>query len=106
VLLFAIAGTVNIDLEKEPLAFDFDNRPVYLKDIWPTQAQIDAIIDEIITPQMFKEKYKDLFVGPQQWRNLNSGSSENYAWDSKSTYIKRPNFFDEAMAERDALSDL
>jgi aconitate hydratase len=103
---FAIAGTVNIDLEKEPLGVDLDNRPVFLKDIWPSQAQIDAIIEEVITPQMFKEKYSDLFVGPQQWRKLNSGSSKNYSWDSSSTYIKRPNFFDEAMAERDALSDL
>jgi aconitate hydratase len=103
---FAIAGTVNIDLEKEPLGVDLDNRPVFLKDIWPSQAQIDAIIEEVITPQMFKEKYSDLFVGPQQWRKLNSGSSKNYSWDSSSTYIKRPNFFDEAMAERDALSNI
>lgn len=93
VVAFAIAGTVCIDLAKDPLGMDKNNNPVYLKEIWPTTKEIAAEVEKI-TGTMFREQYADVFTGPEEWQALKVQPSETYAWDKKSTYIQLPPFFE------------
>jgi aconitate hydratase len=91
VVAFALAGTTRIDLTSEPLGNNADGRPVYLKDLWPSQAEIDAQISAI-TPEMFRLGYGDLYDGTPEWRGLDNSSSPTYPWDSGSSYVKQPPF--------------
>ncbi|NTW81611.1 MAG: aconitate hydratase AcnA, partial [Geobacteraceae bacterium] len=91
VVAFALAGTTRIDLTSEPLGNRADGRPVYLKDLWPQQAEIDELIGAI-TPEMFRLGYGDLYDGTPEWRGLDNSSSPTYPWDSGSSYVKQPPF--------------
>jgi len=91
VVAFALAGTTRIDLTSQPLGTGQDGRPVYLKDIWPGQAEIAALIEQI-TPEMFRLGYGDLYDGTPEWRELENVSSPTYPWDSASSYVKEPPF--------------
>ncbi|MDD2310499.1 MAG: aconitate hydratase AcnA [Desulfuromonadaceae bacterium] len=91
VVAFALAGTTRIDLTSEPLGNNADGRPVYLKDIWPGQGEIDELIGKI-TPEMFLLGYGDLYAGTPEWRGLDNSSSPTYPWDSSSSYVKHPPF--------------
>jgi aconitate hydratase len=91
VVAFALAGTTRIDLTTEPLGIGADGSPVYLKDIWPSQAEIDEQISAI-TPEMFRLGYGDLYDGTPEWRGLDNSSSPTYPWDSGSSYVKQPPF--------------
>jgi aconitate hydratase len=91
VVAFALAGTARIDLTSEPLGNGADGHPVYLKDLWPSQAEIDAQISAI-TPEMFLRGYGDLYDGTPEWRGLDNSSSPTYPWDSGSSYVKQPPF--------------
>ena len=93
VVAYALAGTMDIDLQKEPLGYDKDNKPVYLKDIWPTTADIQKTIADNLDPAMFSEKYADVFSGDESWQALPVEESQLYAWPD-SSYVRKPPFFD------------
>ena len=94
VVAYALAGTVNIDLDKDPLGTGSDGQPVYLKDIWPSSKEISDTIIASIGPDMFKKNYADVFKGDSRWNQIASPDGESYRWDGDSTYVKNPPYFD------------
>ncbi|MBN8828066.1 MAG: aconitate hydratase AcnA [Sphingobacteriia bacterium] len=93
VVAYALAGTMNIDLSKDIIATTSDGKPVYLKDIWPTNKEIADVVNSVITPEMFKAKYNDVFSGDKYWKEIKIAKGLNYAWNDKSTYIQNPPYF-------------
>ena len=93
VVAYALAGTVKIDLDKDPIGKDKDGQPVYLKDIWPSSEEIQNELVKI-NNSMFRSQYASVFEGDEVWQSLPIPDSETYDWDSSSTYIKNPPFFD------------
>ena len=106
VVAYALAGRADFDFESESLGDDKDGNPVYLKDIWPTQAEIKEAVEQSVSPEMFKEKYSAVYDGDDNWRSLRNGKSEIYHWEATSTYIKKPSFFDDMGLEPGDLSDV
>ena len=100
VVAYALAGTVKIDLDKDPLGKDKDGKPVYLKDIWPSSEEIQQELVKI-NNTMFRNQYASVFEGDEVWQSLPIPDSETYAWDSSSTYIQNPPFFDGLTKEID-----
>jgi aconitate hydratase len=94
VVAFALAGTVVIDLEHEPIGTSSNGSPVFLKDLWPTSQEIDQVLKTCLTSTVYKEKYHDLDSYNKSWSDLPSEEGETYNWDQKSTYIRNPTFFD------------
>jgi len=94
VVAYAIAGTVNTDLATEPLGTGNDGKPVYLKDIWPSQKEVDDAVASFVTREQFTHEYAHVFEGSEEWRAIAAASSEMYPWDSKSTYIQNPPYFE------------
>jgi len=94
VVAYALAGTVNIDLTKDPIGYDQNNQPVYLKDIWPTNEEIQQTIASVLSPDMFRKKYANVFTQNEQWNKIDAPTGEIYEWDPKSTYIANPPFFE------------
>ncbi len=99
VVVYALAGRMDIDLYNEPIGTDPNGRPVYMRDIWPTMAEIKEAIQNALVPELFKEKYSDVFKGNQLWEQLKAPSGELYAWDPSSTYIRQPPFFNDVSLE-------
>ncbi|MEC0309878.1 aconitate hydratase AcnA [Paenibacillus lautus] len=94
VVAYALAGTVNIDLQNEPIGYDPNNEPVYLKDIWPTSAEIREAIGQAVSPDAFREKYENVFTANERWNKIPVPEGELYEWDDQSTYIQNPPFFE------------
>jgi aconitate hydratase len=94
VVAYAIAGTMDIDLATEPLGLDPEGKPVFLADIWPSAAEVQATIDATIDAEMFRNSYKDVFAGDARWQSLQTPSGDRFAWDPKSTYVRKPPYFD------------
>jgi len=94
VVAYAIAGTVNIDLTREPLGKDRDGNDVYLRDIWPSNKEIGDVIAATVGPEMFKQNYADVFKGDSRWARIESPEGQAYLWNADSTYIKNPPYFD------------
>jgi aconitate hydratase len=94
VVAYALAGSVNMDLTREPVGYDKENEPVYLKDIWPTQKEIRAAIAKSVKPSSFKAKYGAVFQGDANWRKIKLAKGKTYQWDKASTYVKNPPYFD------------
>jgi len=94
VVAYALAGTVDIDLDKEPLGKDKQGRDVYLRDLWPTQEEIRATIAASLEPSMFEKSYGNVFTGNPRWNDIPVTKGELYAWDPESTYIHDPPFFE------------
>ncbi|GIP49825.1 Aconitate hydratase [compost metagenome] len=94
VVAYALAGTVNIDLQNDPIGYDRDNQPVYLKDIWPSSAEIKEAIGQSVSPEMFRSKYEHVFTQNERWNSIPVPQGELYEWDEKSTYIQNPPFFE------------
>jgi len=92
VVAFALAGTTQIDLTKDPVGHDRDNNPVYLKDIWPSNAEVCEEVTKV-THSMFEEQYADVFKGSLEWQSMNIPESQTYTWQKDSTYIQLPPFF-------------
>ena len=107
VVAFALAGRVDIDLNNDPLGYDSNSEPVYLKDIWPTSAEIQEVMDDVLTAKDYERTYDTIFDGNEQWQALHAPQTESYEWDSKSTYIQEAPFFkglpDEVEAPKDIL---
>lgn len=93
VVSYALAGTVNIDLSKDPLGVDKDDQPVYLRDIWPTNDEIQAIVAESVLPEMFQQKYANVFTGSEAWQAIKVNEGQLFDWSADSTYIQEPPFF-------------
>lgn len=94
VVAYALAGTLNIDLEQEPIAIDEAGNNIYLKDLWPSQEEIQTIIDKFISPEMFEAKYADVFAGDDHWKKIQTEESDTYSWSNDSTYINNPPYFE------------
>ncbi|MGD8861249.1 MAG: aconitate hydratase AcnA [Myxococcales bacterium] len=94
VVAYAIAGTMDIDLQKEPLGEGKDGKPVYLKDLWPTQKEISDAIGESLQSDMFVERYSHVMEGPDDWKAVEAPQGDIFAWDEDSTYIRKPPFFE------------
>ncbi|MCO5949336.1 aconitate hydratase AcnA [Mucilaginibacter flavidus] len=93
VVAYAIAGRVDIDMLNEPISFDPNQQPVYLKDIWPTDDEINELMNEVLSPKDFEKNYDEIFEGNDIWRNLEVPDDKLYIWDDESTYIKEAPFF-------------
>jgi aconitate hydratase len=93
VVAHALAGTVTKDLTKEPLGEDRDGNPVYLRDIWPTSAEINEFIEKNVTRELFARKYADVFKGDENWQKVKAPEGQTYSWDDKSTYVQNPPYF-------------
>lgn len=110
VLAYALAGTVDVDLTQEALGVDQNGQPVYLKDIFPTPAEINRVIAEAISPELFRQKYANVFDGNPAWNEIsaqyNSTSSAVYNWDEKSTYIQEPPFFQNFSLDLPPIQDI
>jgi aconitate hydratase len=94
VVAYALAGRVDMDLQNEPLGLDRDGKPVYLREIWPSNEEIEATIRASLKPDMFAKEYGEVFDGDSQWQSIKIPTGQIYAWDEKSTYIKKPPYFD------------
>jgi aconitate hydratase len=92
VVAYALAGTVDVDLTSEPLGTGSDGRPVYLKDVWPTAEEIAAVAAQAVGPEMFRDRYADVFEANEAWNAIAVAESELFPWDSGSTYIQEPPF--------------
>ena len=93
VVAYALAGDMNIDLTTEPLGTGSNGQPVYLKDIWPTNAEISELVESTVTRAAFQKKYADVFKGDEKWQAVKTPDSETYDWPSTSTYIQNPPYF-------------
>jgi aconitate hydratase len=94
VVAYALAGSMNIDLTSEPLGNGRDGRPVYLKDLWPTEREIQDTMLSSVSPEMFRRQYASVFNGDDLWRSLPIPSGDQYAWEDSSTYVRKPPFVD------------
>ena len=94
VVAYALAGSMDIDITTEPLGTDESGNPVYLKDVWPTQAEIDEIVASSIGAEMFNDSYADVFAGDQQWQSLPTPEGDTFEWDADSTYVRKPPYFE------------
>lgn len=94
VVAYALAGTMDIDFAAEPIGTDTAGKDVFLKDIWPTPEEVEAIISGNINKEMFAESYKDVFKGDARWQNLPTPVGDTFAWDASSTYVRKPPYFD------------
>jgi aconitate hydratase len=95
-----------MDLQSEPLGLDRDGQPVYLREIWPTTAEIDAAIRAALRPDMFEKQYAEVFEGDEQWKGIRIPTGQIYAWDEKSTYIKKPPYFEDMVDPATSVTDL
>jgi aconitate hydratase len=106
VVAYALAGTMDIDLYEEPLGEDSDGEPVYLKDIWPASSEVADTVQEAVQSDMFRKSYDGVFDGDERWNSLEVPTGEEFAWDERSTYVRRPPFFDEMPREPEPLEDI
>jgi len=106
VVAYAIAGDMNIDLTTEPLGTDRDGNPVYLKDIWPTTAEVAELVERTVTREAFLRKYADVFKGDDKWQAVETTDSETYDWPPSSTYVQNPPYFRGMGHEPGVISDL
>jgi aconitate hydratase len=106
VVAYALAGRMDFDIVKEPLGNDKGGKPVYLRDIWPTPAEVEATMRSSVSSDMFRKEYADVFTGDEHWRALPIPEGDLYAWDAKSTYINHPPFFQDMPRNPVALKDL
>jgi aconitate hydratase len=104
---YALAGSLLVDLYNDPLGTGSDGQPVYLKDIWPSNEEVQKTVEAALTPEMFKSRYADVFRGPPEWQALGAtAASETYAWEDGSTYVKNPPYFAHMDHKPGAISDI
>ncbi len=106
VVAYAIAGTMAIDLQNDSLGNDLNGNPVYLRDIWPSTQEIADVIDSSIDANMFTSRYKDVFAGDARWQNLDTPTGATFDWDEKSTYVRRPPYFENMPVEPVPVTDV
>jgi aconitate hydratase len=106
VVAFALAGRIDLDLTAEPLGIGADGASVYLRDLWPTTEEVDAVVAERVRSEIFTKEYASVFDGDELWRGLPMPAKGRYAWDPDSTYVARPPFFDGLTSEPAPLTDI
>ncbi|MDU7359946.1 MAG: aconitate hydratase AcnA [Propionibacteriaceae bacterium] len=106
VIVYALAGTMDIDLFNDPIGQDKDGNDVFMKDIWPTAAGIEEVIGSSISSEMFKERYADVFKGDERWRSLPTPEGATFDWDDASTYVRKAPYFDGMPREAAPVEDI
>ncbi len=106
VVAYALAGTINIDLTKDPIGTNPKGEKIYLKDIWPSNKEIEETVNKFLTPDMFKKKYADVFSGDAEWQKIKVAKGITYSWSNDSTYIKNPPYFENLKKTGGAISDV
>jgi aconitate hydratase len=106
VVAYALTGTMDHDFESDPLGNDRDGSPVFLKDIWPSQSEIQAVIDSVITSEMFKKDYSTVFDGDHRWKSLATPTGKTFEWDQNSTYVRKPPYFDSMPRDPKPVTDI
>ena len=106
VVAYALAGTVDIDLTKEPVGTDANGEAVYLHDLWPTPDEVSEVVAKSITPELFEQNYAHVFDGDEHWRSLPNTEGELFKWDPNSTYIQEPPFFQNMPLEPEPVKDI
>jgi aconitate hydratase len=106
VVAYALAGSMLVDLAAEPLGADGEGRPVYLQDIWPDGAEIGRIVDEAVTPGLYRARYATMQEGSPGWRALRGAAGTTFPWDPASTFIRRPPFFDDMSTAPPEIDDI
>ena len=106
VVAYALAGTLDIDLTREPLGTAADGSAVTLADLWPSPTEIDAVVDAVLSPERFTASYADLYEGDERWTALEAGSGTRFSWREDSTYVRRPPFLDEVTREVPVVDDI
>ncbi len=94
VVAYALAGSVLINLTSDPIGIDTDGNEVFLKDIWPSNSEIRNAVEKNVSPEMFKKQYSNVLDGPKEWQKINTSTGDLYNWNSSSTYVQKPPFFD------------
>jgi aconitate hydratase len=103
---YALAGTMDIDLYDEPLGTDPHGHDVFLKDIWPDEAEVAHTVEEAVQSDMFRKSYGEVFDGDERWNSLEVPTGDRFAWDERSTYVRRPPFFDDLPTDPEPLTDI
>ncbi len=106
VLAYALAGSMKIDLLKDPLGHDKKGKPVYLADLWPSNREIADAVGRFVKPSSFRKRYADVFAGDRHWRKIGTSGGLTYKWDGTSTYVQNPPYFTGMPAEPQALSEI
>jgi aconitate hydratase len=106
VVAYALAGSVLVNLEREPLGTGTDGKPVYLRDVWPDEGEVRKVIDEVIAPALYRNSYATVLEGTPEWRALKGKSGETFDWPPRSTFIRRPPFFEDMEATPEEPADI
>ena len=106
VVAYAITGTVIINLDEDPIGFDKENKPIFLKDIWPSNEEILKVISSVITPEMYRKQYKSVFEGGEDWRSVIGDGDLTYKWDDTSTYVQNPPYFEKMKSDPDKIENI
>ena len=106
VIAYALAGSMDFDFDKDALGTGSDGNPVYLKDIWPDTAEVEKVIGESIDTAMFDHEYSSVFNGDERWRNLPTPTGATFEWDAKSTYVRKPPYFEGMKKETSPVTDI
>jgi aconitate hydratase len=106
VVAYALAGTVNIDLTKDPIGHTRDGKPVMLSELWPSQEEVNAVVQQCVKQDMFKREYSRIFEGDEHWKKMSSPTGPIFQWDASSTYVKEPPYFEGFAPKPAALKDV
>ncbi|MET8378345.1 aconitate hydratase AcnA [Streptomyces microflavus] len=106
VVAYAIAGSMKVDITKDALGVDQDGKPVYLADIWPSEAEVNDVVANAIGEDMFNKSYQDVFAGDAQWQALPIPTGNTFEWDAESTYVRKPPYFDGMTMETTPVEDI
>ena len=106
VVAYALAGSIRKDLTEDPIGEDADGRAVYLKDLWPTPQEVQAVIDQAVQQDMFTREYARIYEGDEHWQHMQAPTGSAYAWDGASTYVQNPPYFEGMQAEPEPLRDI
>jgi aconitate hydratase len=106
VVAYALAGTVNIDLTKDPIGHTPDGKPVMLSELWPSQEEVNSVVQQCVKQEMFKREYSRIFEGDEHWKEMAAPTGPIFQWDEKSTYVKEPPYFQGFSAQPTALTDI
>ncbi|MFJ6539259.1 aconitate hydratase AcnA [Streptomyces sp. NPDC091385] len=106
VVAYAIAGSMKVDITKDALGIDQDGNPVFLKDIWPSEAEVNEVVANAIGEDMFAKSYEDVFAGDAQWQALSIPTGNTFEWDAESTYVRKPPYFEGMQTEPSPVSDI
>ncbi|OZU90220.1 aconitate hydratase 1 [Virgibacillus indicus] len=106
VVAYALAGTVDVDLTKEPLGKDKDGNDIYMNDIWPTMEEIKEQVEKVVTPEIFRKEYENVFDSNERWNEIDTTDEPLFEWDNESTYIQNPPFFEGLSKEAGTVSPL